>query len=86
MLCINKSDNTTLFLSSTSAKGVFSRDVIPWVNVTSVTIPPGQSSASFYYRDGSIGTPTVTVSDSAGIRKMYAIGLKSLLHSLLHNR
>jgi hypothetical protein len=51
---------TQVALSSTSAEGVFAgTDDGP--AVTSVTLPPGASSASFYYGDTAVGTPTLTV-------------------------
>ncbi len=49
----------TVNLSSTSAKGVFSATQ-GGSNVTSVTIPAGQSSVNFYYGDQNAGTPTIT--------------------------
>lgn len=49
----------TVNLSSTSAKGVFSATQ-GGTNVTSVTIPAGQSSVNFYYGDQNAGTPTIT--------------------------
>jgi hypothetical protein len=49
----------TVSLSSTSAQGVFSISQ-SGANVTSVSIPAGQSSTSFYYGDTTAGTPTIT--------------------------
>jgi hypothetical protein len=46
-------------LSSSSAQGVFSTSQ-SGASVTSVSIPAGQSSTSFYYGDKTAGTPTIT--------------------------
>ena len=47
-------------MSSTSS-GLFSEQGADnFVSVPSVEIPNGQSSAQFYYRDASPGTPTIT--------------------------
>jgi hypothetical protein len=54
----------TIRLSSTSAAGRFSLDNVTWVDVTSVAIPAGSNSASFYYRDTAAGTPTITAAES----------------------
>ena len=37
--------------------------IAPRTPITSVVIPIGQSSASFYYGDTKAGTPTVKTSD-----------------------
>ena len=41
----------------TSQSGLFNGDI------TSVTVPKGSSSASFYYRDNTAGNPTITVTE-----------------------
>ena len=51
-------------LSSTSTGASF-RDAADATTVTSVTIPSGQNSASFRYRDTAAGAPTVTASAKA---------------------
>jgi VCBS repeat-containing protein len=55
------SGSTTVNLTDTSATGVF-RNSANSATITTVTIPNGSSSASFRYRDSSIGTPTITAS------------------------
>ena len=58
------SSNTTLDLSSTSDAGEFSTTSDPFNPVASVIIPTGGNSVSFYYRDGNVGTPTITASEN----------------------
>jgi hypothetical protein len=53
----------TVNLSSTSAGGVFSA-TLNGTPATSVTIPAGSSSVSFYYGDANAGSPTITASGS----------------------
>ncbi len=60
----NTSDpNLAVGLASTSAAGLF-RDTGDSVNLTTITIPFGQSSASFRYKDTTAGSPVVTTSSS----------------------
>ena len=54
--------DTVLYLNSTG-KGQFADQPAGPFNVSSVTIPNGESSASFYYRQNSAGAAVVTVSD-----------------------
>ena len=54
----------TINLSTTSTAGAFYATPTSTTPITSVVIPAGQSSASFYYSDTKAGTPTVTASDS----------------------
>jgi hypothetical protein len=54
------SDGVTVTLSSSSAGGVFSATA-GGSPVTSVTIPAGDDTASFFYGDSQGGTPTLTV-------------------------
>ena len=56
-------EDTTINLTSTSATGKFSLSKDSWSDVTSVTIPAGSSSVSFYYKDTTIGNPTITASE-----------------------
>jgi hypothetical protein len=58
--------DTTVDLASTSGAGLFSLEVDPWVDITSVMIPIGQDSVSFYYNDTIAGTSTITASESPG--------------------
>ena len=53
---------TTVNLTSTSAAGKFDTSATGLFNgtVTSVSIAAGANSASFYYKDTTAGTPTIT--------------------------
>ncbi len=53
----------TVNLSSSSTTGSFSLTEDPWVEVTSVTIPAGSNSVSLYYKDTTLGNPTITASE-----------------------
>ena len=55
----------TIGLSTTSPAGAFYATPGSTSPITSVGIPAGQSSASFYYGDTKSGTPTVTAADTA---------------------
>ena len=57
------SGDTTINLDSTSGGGEFSPSDTRWAPTTSVTIPDTQSSATFYYKDSAIGTPTITAAE-----------------------
>lgn len=59
--------DTTINLSSSSAGGSFSLNSSPWQAITSVTIAAGSSSASFYYKDSNVGTPTITAAESPSV-------------------
>ncbi|MFH1397975.1 MAG: hypothetical protein ABIH27_05465, partial [Candidatus Omnitrophota bacterium] len=58
---------TTIDLSSSSSGGSFAPESDPsaWSsdNTSTITISAGQSSASFYYKDSIVGTPTITASE-----------------------
>jgi len=57
------SSDTTVYLYTTSGAGSFAVNAAgPW-DVTSLVIPTGGSTASFYYRDMTLGTPIITASD-----------------------
>ena len=57
--------NTTLYLFSASPQGKFAAaEAGPW-SINTLTIPAGQATATFYYRDGVTGNPAITVSDAA---------------------
>jgi cell division septation protein DedD len=60
---VNVAANTTINLTSSSAQGRFSLNVSPWSDITSVIIPSGSNSASFYYRDTVVGNPTITTAE-----------------------
>ncbi len=55
----------TIDLSTTSGSGAFYATENSTSPITSVSIPAGQTSVSFYYEDTLAGTPTVTAFDSA---------------------
>ena len=59
--------DTTINLASSSAGGSFSLNSSPWQSITSVTISSGSSSASFYYKDSNVGTPTITAAESPSV-------------------
>jgi hypothetical protein len=49
--------DTALDLSSSAASGRFSADDAVWSDTTQVIMPAGQSTVTFYYRDGVAGSP-----------------------------
>jgi hypothetical protein len=61
---VNVMADTTINLTSTSTQGLFSLSDTPWASITSVTIPTGSNSASFYYMDTTVGNPVITASES----------------------
>ena len=56
-------ENTTINLKSSSATGKFSLSKDPWIDITLVTIPAGNNSVSFYYKDTTVGTLVITASE-----------------------
>jgi signal transduction histidine kinase len=52
-----------VYLRSTSSAGEFSQDGVTW-GLNYVTIPANTASTTFYYRDKTDGTPTITASDA----------------------
>jgi hypothetical protein len=60
----NVDENTIIAFSSTSITGTFSSAATPWVDIAFVTIPAGSNSAGFYYKDNTVGTPTITAAES----------------------
>ena len=59
---INVISDTAINLTTSSSTGVFSISNTSWSNITSLTIPEGNNSASFYYKDTAAGTPVITAS------------------------
>jgi len=55
---------TTINLVSTSGTGRFSLSASPWSDISSLIMNKGKKTASFYYKDSTVGTPTITVSES----------------------
>jgi hypothetical protein len=49
----------TLALSSTSPSGTFSTSPAPFTPTTTVAVPAGATTASFYYEDTAAGSPTI---------------------------
>jgi hypothetical protein len=60
---LNVAADTTINLTSSSAQGKFSLNASPWSDITSVIIPNGSNSASFYYKDTAAGNPTITAAE-----------------------
>ncbi len=53
----------TVTLTSSSPQGLFATSLTdPWTNTLDLTIPPGSTSATFYYQDTTAGTATITAS------------------------
>src|SRR5690606_12910680 len=50
-----------LYLFSSSGTGEFSEQQDPFVPVTYADVLPGQSSVLIYYRDDTVGNPTLTI-------------------------
>jgi hypothetical protein len=57
----------TVDLSSDSLGTYAFKDTTGTTTITSVTISQGSSYASFKYVDGTVGTPTITAADHAGV-------------------
>jgi hypothetical protein len=55
----------TISLSTSSSTGAFYLTQSSTSPITTVVIPAGRSSTSFYYSDAEAGTPTVTAADMA---------------------
>ena len=56
----------TINLTTTSTTGKFYSDYKGTTQITSVTIASGTNSATFYYKDDTVGTPTITAHQSSG--------------------
>jgi len=61
---VNVPSDMTITLSSTSGTGKFSLSDSAWSEITSITITASSSVASFYYKDTTAGTPTITAAES----------------------
>jgi subtilisin family serine protease len=59
---VNMDSTVSINLASSSVDGGFSLNPAVWSDIDSVEIPAGDSTASFYYRDINMGTPTLTAS------------------------
>jgi Tol biopolymer transport system component/subtilisin family serine protease len=60
---VNAANNMEVNLSSTSSSGRFDTNPAGSFNINKITIPVGNSSASFYYKDTLAGTPTITATN-----------------------
>jgi len=60
----NVTADTVINLTSNSANGTFYSDAEGLNPITLVTIKAGESSASFYYKDTTVGSPTITGAES----------------------
>jgi hypothetical protein len=60
----NVTADTVINLTSSSANGTFYSDAEGLNPITLVTIKAGESSASFYYKDTTAGSPTITGAES----------------------
>jgi flagellin-like protein len=69
------SGTITINLSTTSTGGVFINS--QGSQITSVTISNGQSTATFFYKDSTTGTPTITASATsfASVQTTFSINL-----------
>ncbi|MGH7703947.1 MAG: hypothetical protein ACREMO_12700, partial [Gemmatimonadales bacterium] len=56
----NPTSNATVNLSSTSGGGAFFSNATCTSSISSVTIPTSGNTASFFYKDTTAGTPTIT--------------------------
>ena len=56
---VNVNSATTVNLTSTSGNGRFSLTNAPWVNISSLILPTGSNSVSFFYKDNLFGKPTI---------------------------
>ena len=64
-IAVNVQSDTTVGLTSTSGTGQFSESSGgPWSSTLSLTITAGTNSKSFYYKDTTVGTPTITAAES----------------------
>src|SRR5205823_4992358 len=57
----------TLHLDTDSAGGVFSKDAAGTEIITTLSVPVGATSATFFYKDTRADTPTLTVSETGAL-------------------
>ncbi|MBN1790239.1 MAG: putative Ig domain-containing protein [Bacteroidales bacterium] len=84
---VNVDSDVTIQLSTTSATGTFSMNKESWASITTVIIPAGSHAVSFYYKDNTVGTPTVTASESPDMgwtdaTQQFNVELSSLSHTI----
>jgi hypothetical protein len=63
-MATGSSDTVYLFSTSTSSTSAFYNDAEEGSRITSITLPEGEASASFWYYDEEPGTYTISVSDN----------------------
>jgi Putative Ig domain len=63
---VGVTSNSTINLTTTSSNGKFYSDYNGTTQITSVTIASGNNSSSFYYKDSTVGTPTIKATQSTG--------------------
>ncbi len=61
---MNVTGNKTIDLTSTSGNGHFYSDASGATQITLATIESGTSSKNFYYKDTTVGAPTVTAAEN----------------------
>ena len=61
---VNLADDTMLELKTSSATGSFSATQDPFSKISQILLPAGHSQISFYYKDLTLGTFTLTVSET----------------------
>ncbi|MEI7918323.1 MAG: hypothetical protein WCH58_02975 [Candidatus Saccharibacteria bacterium] len=60
---VRSSTSTRFYLTTSSGAGTFSALSSPFSSVTYVDLPANTASANFYYKDNTVGNPTITISD-----------------------
>ena len=63
----NVTENTTFSLSSSSLGDTFYSDAAGTASISSATISNGSSAVTFYARDNTFGTPTLTATRTGGM-------------------
>ena len=61
---IKSSLDTRIYLTSTSGNGSYSATATPFVPITYIDLPANTSSVRVYYRDTTVGNPTLRFSDA----------------------
>jgi hypothetical protein len=81
----NPTSAKTIALSTSSVAapgGQFFSDPSCATGITTVSIPTSASSADFYYKDGTAGTPTLTATDNDGVSPLTAATQKESITAL----
>lgn len=61
---VRSSLSTRIYLTSTSGNGNFSAQSSPFVNITYIDLPANTNSVRVYYKDSTVGNPTLRFSDA----------------------